>query len=284
MRPASSWSWVDLAEDYLSLRRTFGFGLDIEGAELLRFARYADDVGHRAALTIELAVCWATLPSECHHLYRARRLDVVRRFATHRRIFDSRTEVPPMGLLGPSNGPRPVPHIYSDEEIVALLKETTKLRPARGLGPQTYATLFGLLASTGLRVGEALRLGRTQVDLAGGVLTVVETKFHRSRLVPIHPSTVVALRAYATRRDHDIPGADPKAFFVTDGGTPLKYGHARTAFKRLRHRLGWVRGHGRLPRIHDFRHYPDCRIIPRRSAAAVLPRRRLRHSSLAEAG
>ena len=246
-------SWVDLAKDYLALRRTLGFGLHIEGNELLRFARYADGVGHRDALTIELAMQWATQPSESHRLYRARRLDVVRRFATHRRIFDPRTEVPPMGLLGPSNGPRPVPHIYSDEEIAALLKETTKLRPSRGLGPHTYATLFGLLSCTGLRVSEALRLGRTEVDLTARVLTVVETKFHRSRLVPLHPSTVAALRAYATRRDRDIPRADPNAFFVTDGGTPLRYCHAHTAFKRLRHRLGWVRA-GRLPRIHDLRH------------------------------
>lgn len=249
-----SHSWVALAEDYLALRRKLGFGLHIEGEELRRFARYADGVGHRGPLTIDLAVRWATQPSENHRLYRARRLDVVRRFATHRRIYDPRTEVPPMKLLGPSNGPRPVPHIYSDDEIAALLKETAELRPRRGLGQHTYATLFGLLSSTGLRVGEALRLRRTEVDLTTGVLTVVETKFHRSRLVPMHPSTTAALRAYAARRDREVPDADPSAFFVTNGGTPLKYGHARTAFKRLRHRLGWVRDGGRLPRIHDLRH------------------------------
>jgi integrase len=180
-------SWVALAEDYLALRRKLGFGLHVEGEELLRFARYADGVGHRGALTIDLAVRWATQPSENHHRYRARRLDVVRRFATHRRIYDPQTEVPPMGLLGASSGPRPVPHIYSEDEIAALLKETVKLRPRRGLGQYTYATLFGLLSSTGLRVGEALRLGRNEVNLATGVLTVVETKFHRSRLVPMHP-------------------------------------------------------------------------------------------------
>jgi integrase len=250
----SAHSWVVLAEDYLALRRQLGFGLHIEGEELLRFARYADDVGHRGPLTIDLAVRWATQPSEDHHRYRARRLDVVRRFATHRRIYDPQTEVPPMGFLGPSNGPRPVPHIYSDEEIAALLKETAKLRPSRGLGPHTYATLFGLLSSTGLRVSEALRLGRTEVDLTSGVLTVIETKFHRSRLVPMHPSTVKALQAYAMRRDREVPDADPRVFFVTNGGTPLKYRHVSTAFKRIRHRLGWVRDHGRLPRIHDLRH------------------------------
>jgi len=181
-------------------------------------------------------------------------LDVVRRFATHRRIYDPQTEVPPMGLLGASSGPRPVPHIYSDDEIAALLKETVKLRPRRGLGQYTYAALFGLLSSTGLRVGEALRLGRKEVNLATGVLTVVETKFHRSRLVPMHPSTTTALRTYAARRDREIPDADPRAFFVTNGGMPLRYCHAHTAFKRLRHRLGWGRHHGRLPRIHDLRH------------------------------
>lgn len=194
-------SWVALAEDYLALRRKLGFELRVEGEELLRFARYADGVGHRGPLTIDLAIKWATQPSENHRLYRARRLDIVRRFATHRRIYDPGTEVPPLGLLGPSNGPRLVPCIYSDDEIVALMKETAKLRPRGRLGQYTYATLFGLLASTGLRISEALRLGRTDVDLTAGVLTVVETKFHRSRLVPMHPSTTAALLAYAARRD-----------------------------------------------------------------------------------
>jgi integrase len=117
---------------------------------------------------------------------------VVRRFSKYRRQFDSRTEVPDTGLFGPSTR-RLTPHIYEINEIAALLTAAAQLPCPKGLRGATYATVFGLLAAAGLRLSEALSLKRAEVDLAQGVLTLTQTKFHRSRLVPLHASTTSAL-------------------------------------------------------------------------------------------
>jgi len=245
---------VALVEDYLTMRRSLGFAIHVEGQELIRFARFAEQAGHRGPLTTNLAVRWARLPSAASPIYWARRLDVVRRFAKYRLLFDRSTEVPPPGLLGPSYR-RPTPHIYSSLEIAALLEAASKLGPVRGLRPWTYETLFGLLASTGLRISEALRLRRTDVDLEHGVITGVETKFHKSRLVPLHPSTMRALRRYAARRDrYHRQRAHVPAFFVTERGTELKYWRTMMTFHSLRTHLGWVVDGRKPPRIHDLRH------------------------------
>lgn len=246
---------VSLAEEYLTMRRNLGFALEIEGQQLMRFARHADRAGHRGPLTIDLAVRWARLERDPGVVASARRLDVVRRFAKHRWLLDSRTQVPPEGLLGPSYRRRPTPHIYSDGELAALLKTASALGPAGGLRPQTYVTLLGLLASTGLRISEALRLTRETVDLDAGVLTVVETKFHKSRLVPLHPTTTRELRRYARQRDrYHRRTSSAAAFFLTERGTSLKYWRTLMTFTALRKTLGWTGPRGRRPRLHDLRH------------------------------
>jgi len=250
---------TSLAEEYLALRRKLGFRLEKPGRELLNFAGYADRVGHEGAITTEMAVRWAKLPHGADPLWRARRLDVVRRFARYRIAVDPGTEVPPAGMLGPSYRRKP-PHIYSEDEIASLLGAAASLRPAAGLRPHTYTTLLGLLASTGLRISEALRLDRTDVDLGTGVLTIVETKFHKSRLVPLHPSSTAALSAYAERRDRRHPLLRNGAFLVSDVGSRLGYGGVRCTFVELRRRLGWLPQPGRRPpRIHDLRHTFACR-------------------------
>jgi integrase len=246
---------VSLAEEYLAMRRSLGFALEVEGQQLMRFARHADRAGHRGPLTIDLAVRWARLGRDRGVVASARRLDVVRRFAKHRWLLDSRTQVPPEGLLGPSYRRRPTPHIYSDDELAALLKTASALGPAGGLRPRTYVTLLGLLASTGLRISEALRLTRHTVDLDAGVLTIVETKFHKSRLVPLHPTTTRELRQYARQRDRcHRRVSSTVAFFLTERGTPLKYWRTLMTFTALRKTLGWTGARGRRPRLHDLRH------------------------------
>lgn len=243
-------------EEYLSFRRKLGFELLIEGQELRRFARFADQSGHAGSITTELAVRWATLPVGADRLYHARRLDMVRRLARYRVLLDPRTEIPLEGLLGPSYRRRQ-PHIYSDEEVAALLRAAAELGPARGLRPHTYATLFGLLDSTGLRVSEALALARHHVDLEAGIITVAAGKFHRSRLVPLHSSAVQALRAYADRRDRHRyrQAVCSDAFFLNEFGTSLKYHKVLLTFIDLRDQLAWKTGRsGRPPRIHDLRH------------------------------
>lgn len=240
--------------EYLSFRRDLGFALKIEGEQLLRFARHADGIAHRGPLTTDLAVRWAKLPQGADPLYWARRLDIVRRFAKHRRLFDPATEIPPEGMLGPSYR-RPRPYIYGEGEIAALLKAASRLGPAGTLTPGSYVTLFGLIASTGLRLSEAVRLTRKEVDLDAGVLTVTESKFHKSRLVPLHPSTTEALKRYAAHRDHShYPSVESQAFFLTARGTPLSASTVRATFAGLRRSLGWTGRDGRRPRIHDLRH------------------------------
>lgn len=244
-------SMVALSEEYLASRRKLGLELKIEGQQLLWFAHYADRVGHRGPLTTELALRWAMLPQDVSPHYRSRRLGIVRRFAKYRFLFDPATEVPPDRLLGPACR-RPSPHIYCRDEIGALLRACHDLGPPGGLRPSTYETLFGLLASAGMRSAEALRVTRADVDFTSGALRINETKFHKSRLVPLHPSTVRALRAYATRRDRRHPLSREQAFFLTEKGTPLKYGRMFATFSLLRRMLGWQTRPG--PRIHDLRH------------------------------
>jgi integrase len=254
---------TQLVGDYLEHRRKMGFQLQNAGHLLMRFAAYADRTGHRGPLTTELAVRWARLPQRGAPVYWARRLDLVRGFARYRALFDPRTEIPPRGLLGPAYR-RTTPHIYSEAEVAALLAAARQLAPATGLRPHTYATLFGLLACTGLRLSEALRLARPDIDWQRGLLTIRQTKFRKSRLVPLHPSALQALRTYADVRDrfHPLPRTD--AFFVTVHGRRLCRATVAGVFVRLRRDLGWSsRGSGRAPRLHDIRHSFACRRLLR---------------------
>ena len=242
-------------ERYLVFRRQLGFALRVEGEELGRFARFADRVGHQGPLTTELAVRWATQPKNVKRLYHARRLDMVRRLAHHLVVFEPATQIPPDGLLGPSHCRR-APHIYSDEDVAALLARTRCLGPVAGLRPKTYTVLFGLLACTGIRISEALRLKRSDVGLASGVLAISASKCPRSRIVPLDPSAAAVLRRYGDDRDrYHRRRAQADTFFVSQHATSIKYAKVNAVFGHVRRQLGWrARPGDRLPRIHDFRH------------------------------
>lgn len=179
-------------ETYLALRRGLGTELVRPGAYLNRFVEFLDHEG-ASVVTTALALRWATAPAAATPATKASRLDDVRRFAAWLSATDPRTEVPPRGLL-PDRYRRRPPYIYSDEEIERIIREAAQLRSVSGLRAQTYSTLFGLLAATGLRLSEALTLDRDDVDLHGGVLAVRRTKFGKSRFVPVHESTRMALR------------------------------------------------------------------------------------------
>lgn len=254
---------VDLVREYIAYRKSLGFQL--AGAEplLLQFAKYADQVGPGGPLTAELALRWVRLPSAASLGYLARRLDLVRGFARYRSLADPRTEIPSPGLLGAAYRRR-TPHIYSDEELAALLAAARRLQPSTALTPHTYATLFGLLACTGLRVSEALRLTRNDVDWERGVLTVRQTKFRKSRLVPLHASALRVLRDYADRRDRCYPCPTVEAFFLTRRGTPVPLSSVEVTFWKLKRCLRWPTGRGpSVPRIHDLRHTFACRRLHR---------------------
>jgi integrase len=234
------------AEQYLEMRRKLGFALHIEGEELLRFARYAESMGHQGPLTVDLALQWAQTSSGSR-IYQARRLDGVRRFARYLKLSIPETEVPQEGILGPSYRRIP-PHIYSKEEVQGLIAACRRLTPVNGIRPHTHATLFGLLACTGMRISEALHLSVDDFDGDRGMITIVEGKFHKSRILPLHPSCVKALLAYADLRERRHPAT--RAFFVTEGGTSLKYLKTLMTFREIAGSLGWSRD----TRIHGLRH------------------------------
>ena len=246
--------FVSLVDDYLALRRDLGFDVERQRWLLRDFARYADRAGHRGPITVDLAVRWAVSSCPGDPARTERRLGAVRMFARHRAAFDSATEVPPAGLFGRIPR-RKQAHIYSNLEISALLRECSLLRLRDGLRPRTYVAFFSLLASTGLRLSEARRLERADVDLSKGLLTVRAGKFRKSRLVPLHPSSVQALARYASQRDAFRFAPRSEFFFRTDHAPALQRAAVEKTFSRLRDRLRWTsQGRARRPRIHDLRH------------------------------
>jgi integrase len=258
MRAKSSY-FVNLALHYLADRRALGFALRIAGKRLLAFARFADGRCPAPPLTLSTAVAWARAAKRASPITWARRLEIVRPFARYLRQFDPATEVPPGSLFGPAHR-RLAPRIYTAEELHALLGEARRLGPREGLRPAAVATILGLLACTGLRVSEALGLSRDDVDLDTGLLRIRETKFCKSRLVPFHHSAAVALGRYADLRDRRVPRPASPAFFLVAKDAALTYSKLRTAFRRLRFRLGWEpRPGNRPPRVHDLRHTFACR-------------------------
>lgn len=254
---------VSLVEDYLAARRQMGFALGIAGGQLLAFGRFADQAGHCGPVTLDLAVRWAQSSRRHTSLTWARRLEVLRPFAKYRSQFDAGTAVLPTTFFGPAHR-RLVPHIYTEQEIVALLKATDNLLPVGGLRPLTYRTLFGLLAAAGLRISEALHLKPQDVDLEHELLTVRQTKFRKSRLVPLDSTVVAALARYAGARQRKLSGQKVDAFFVSDRGKPLPNRTVHSTFGKLRARLEWVaRGGHASPRLHDLRHTFICHALLR---------------------
>jgi integrase len=248
-------------EEYLSVRRALGVKLRLPGRLLERFVDFAEREG-ADVITTDLALRWATQPADAQPAQWANRLGMVRRFAQYRSAADPRTEVPPPDLL-PFRAQRPVPYLYSDEEVSRLLEAARQLPAVTGLRPHTYATLFGLYAVTGMRTNEPLHLDREDVNLTQGVLTVRGTKFGKSRYLPIHPSTQEVLQAYSEQRDALCRHPLAPSFFLAERGARLTEWSVRWTFVKLSRQIG-LRGpkdsHG--PRLHDFRHHADSRIMP----------------------
>ena len=240
------------AEDYLLIRRSLGFKLRSEEAWLFSFAAYMDTVAG-GTVTIEHSVRWATLPSSIKPVTASRRLGVVRGFARYLETLDPATQVPPTDLLGGTRWRRPAPHIYSPEEIAALMTAAGRLQTR--LGAVTMRTLIGLLASTGMRVGEVLRLDRGDLDIGHARLVIRNSKFGKSRLLALHPSTITALGEYLEVRDRLRPIADPTALLIGTRGGRLSYATAQQIFRLLRRRVGLrARPGSRPPRMADLRH------------------------------
>jgi len=241
------------AEDYLAIRRALGFKLRVQGRVLMEFVEYLEQMG-MATVTTEVAVEWATKPSGASPQWHAMRLGIARRFAAHLQLLDPRCEVPPRDIL-PERHRRLPPYIYSAGDIRALMAEAGRLRPS--FRAATAETVIGLLAVTGMRAGEIVRLNRGDADLGAGALKVIATKFNKSRELALHGTTVAALRAYAGSRDEHWRHTSSPAFFMSTGGNRLSQSALNATFVALTRAAGLEpepTSRQRRPRPHGLRH------------------------------
>lgn len=211
----------DALERYITMRRRLGYKLRCEALLLRRFVAYMEQKS-ATIITTRLALDWAT--GEARSPTWPGRLSAVRVFARYLSSTEPRTQIPPTDILAATQ--RRVPHIYTDQEIDDLLDAMLAVRSAKSLNRWTYYCIFGLLAATGLRIGEALRLTHGDVDLGVGLLTIRDTKFGKSRLVPIHSTTAAVLTDYARRRDALFSRPISPTFFVGEQGHAVEYSTA----------------------------------------------------------
>jgi integrase/recombinase XerD len=242
----------DHLEDYLALRRSLGYKLARPGQMLRGFVSYLEAAG-AAAVTTEHALAWATGPAGADPTWWRARLTAARGFARYLAPLVPGTEVPPPGLLPGPASRRAVPYLYSGAEIAALMTAAAAIRTP--LRAATYQTLIGLLAATGMRVGEAIGLDRADLAAEQGLLIIRSGKFGKSRQLPLHASVLHALDGYARLRDSACRRPATPAFFVSAAGTRLIYNNVHRTFRRLTQAAGLhPRSAASRPRIHDLRH------------------------------
>jgi integrase/recombinase XerD len=237
--------------DYLAFRRALGFRLDRSGQPLNSFVDFLE-ARHATRITTDLAFEWATLPAGANPWWWRNRLSIIRGFARYAHGIDPAHEVPPAGLIT-APAPRATPYMYSESDITELMAAATCLKPE--LRADTYTTLIGMLAVTGMRVSEALNLDDSDVDLSKGSLIIHATKFDKTRVLPLHSSAVETLDRYRTHRCRWQPAPSAPAFFVSIAGTRLHYPNVLGVFHQLIDNVGLSeRRRGHRPRMHDFRH------------------------------
>jgi len=248
-------------EQYLAHKRSLGYKMDTGGFYLQTFARYADLHAPGRPLTVDIAVRWATSSKGSSCTRHAHRLSVVRNLARYLAVFDPRTEIPPQQLLG-SSVARVTPHIYTRREIAALIRDILTTDPSVVRNPYVgsrNATIIGLLACTGMRIGEVLALKDRDVDLGRNVLTVRQSKNLPMRLVPVSRSASNRLQEYRKVRDQRFGRSDDSAAFIRSReGRHLTRGAIWEAFSRSRRRVGLENATRRNPRLQDFRHTFAC--------------------------
>jgi integrase/recombinase XerD len=237
--------------DYLRVRRALGFKLKHAGEMLPHFVTYLEK--RRATfVTTVAALAWATQPREAHPNWWRKRLVVVRGFAKYLQAIDRRTEVPPLEHLPAHEGVRAIPYVYTAADITALLSACETLRAP--LRVATYRTALGLLAVTGMRVGEVIALDERDFDRHREVLVIRKTKFDKSREVPLHDSTVQALTRYLRQRDRALPRRSGSSLFLSTVGSRLIYQNVHETFLRLVYAAGLGDCRPHRPTIHDLRH------------------------------
>ena len=244
--------------DYLSMRRALGYKLERAEKLLDQFLTYLEDRGEKR-VTTKTALAWARLPQGTSRAWWSFRLSIVRGFASHLHAIDPASEVPASELL-PAKRCRATPYLYSDEQIASLIAVAETLQTPHRVA--TYQRLIGLLAVTGMRVGEAIGLDRDDFDSGHGLITIRKGKFGKSRELPLHSSTVDALCDYLGRADRPRSEPSTTAFFVSCVGTRLLYPSVQCTFHQLVSRAVLEpRSSTCRPRLHDLRHSFAVRTI-----------------------
>jgi integrase/recombinase XerD len=244
-------SLQERVDEYLRLRRGLGFKLERAGLILPQLVAYLEAAG-ASTVTRELAIAWAQLPAGARPQHWAARLAIARGFAAYLQTIDPTAEVPPAGVFA-VRYQRPTPYLWSEVDIRQLLEAAGELTPP--LKAASYEALFGLLAVSGMRVGEAVGLGRDDVDLDAGVITIREqiAKLEKARLIPVHPTTVDALDRYARERDRLCPTPRSTRFFLSSVGSALTRHEVSKTLRKLTTTLG-LRTESVHPVAHQLRH------------------------------
>lgn len=250
--------------EYIKYKRNIGYKIKIEGYELQRFATYTRKTNYSGSLTSGLAFKWATLNPNNSIWYMSRRLETIRTFAKYICVFDEEAQIPQKSMFGKCHG-RTTPYIYTEEEINLLINESLDLLSKNGLRASTISTAIGLMWCTGLRPSEICRLRERDVDIVNELITVNETKFSKSRLIPLHSSVVEKLKDYLVIRNKIIEVIYLEYFFLLDKEKQLNLRHFEYSFKNVRsillknsNKKNWTR---RPPRLFDIRHTFACNTI-----------------------
>ena len=243
--------------DYLALRRAMGFKMEKHGILLDGLARHLETAG-LTTVTVQAAAEWAMLPRDAHPNRWKQRLDAARGFARYLAASDPAAEVPPMGMLA-ARPNRHQPYIFTGPEIAALFEEAGRHR--WHLPAVTYPALLGLIAATGIRVGEAVRLDDADVGLDESMITIRDSKYGKSRRIPVDATVTAALRDYLGRRRSLRPAPKAPALFLSAYGTRLITHHANAEFRRITAATGIGASAVNPPRIHDLRHTMAVRTL-----------------------
>jgi len=249
-------------EEYIAYKKDLGYQIKIESQELRRFALYTISIEYEGSLTIDIAFQWATLKKDYSRWYMARRMETIRTFSKYICVFDKQAQVPPKGMFGNCHG-RTVPYIFSPEEISILMKASSNLFSPDGLRARTLPVAIALLWSTGMRPNEVCSLMDHDIDLYNKLITIRETKFFKSRIIPLHETTIVELKSYVYNRNKLRKHFRDSHFLITTGSKKLKLRNFEYAFQLIRDNLlinkkEWNR---RPPRLHDIRHSFACNIL-----------------------
>lgn len=251
-------------EEYISYKKALGYQIKIESQELRRFAAYTVSIGHEGSLNKDIAFQWATLKPSYSRWYMARRMETIRTFAKYITVLDPKAQMPPKGMFGKCHG-RTTPYIYTEQEICILMQSAMNLYAPDGLRSKTISTAIGLLWSTGMRPNEICKLIDEDVDLNNGLITIKETKFSKSRIIPIHETTTLKLRSYVNDRDQLRKDFSEPQFLITTGSRKLALRNFESALQVIRDQIlidknEWNR---RPPRLYDIRHTFACNTLLR---------------------